>query len=218
LTFKTSKEQREKSRAKSAEKKVNKAENNLSKFESENPEFAVWWTDSNFDFAISLKQAVMKWGDLTEGQYNAGKRCIEKFNATKLSREVVKSQSQSVDISKIEMAFEKGRLNKIKLRLLDGDNSFIFSRAPESGKNAGSVYVVIDEQYLGKITGGKFIKSNSCSAILESSIINACIDPLQSAVAYGQRFGICSCCGRELTNQESIDLGIGPICHEKFFF
>ena len=28
--------------------------------------------------------------------------------------------------------------------------------------------------------------------------------------------GACSCCGRELTNQVSIDRGIGPICAVKF--
>jgi hypothetical protein len=35
-------------------------------------------------------------------------------------------------------------------------------------------------------------------------------------VAYGKRTGACSCCGRELTNGESIDRGIGPICAEKY--
>jgi hypothetical protein len=41
-------------------------------------------------------------------------------------------------------------------------------------------------------------------------------DPEQAAVAYGKRFGQCSVCARELTNEDSINRGIGPICAERF--
>lgn len=41
-------------------------------------------------------------------------------------------------------------------------------------------------------------------------------EPQAAAVAYGRKTGVCSCCGRGLTNAESIRLGIGPICREKF--
>lgn len=34
---------------------------------------------------------------------------------------------------------------------------------------------------------------------------------------YGKRFGTCCMCGRELTNAESVELGIGPVCREKAF-
>ena len=33
----------------------------------------------------------------------------------------------------------------------------------------------------------------------------------------GQETGTCSCCGRTLTNELSISLGIGPICREGWF-
>lgn len=41
-------------------------------------------------------------------------------------------------------------------------------------------------------------------------------NPLDAAVRYGQLTGKCSCCGRTLTNHESIEAGIGPICAEKW--
>ena len=41
-------------------------------------------------------------------------------------------------------------------------------------------------------------------------------DPLAAAVAYGKRTGRCCCCGLELTHKDSIDLGIDPICRDKF--
>ena len=37
------------------------------------------------------------------------------------------------------------------------------------------------------------------------------------AQEFGKRTGTCVCCGRELTNEESILLGIGPVCREKMF-
>jgi hypothetical protein len=39
---------------------------------------------------------------------------------------------------------------------------------------------------------------------------------LEEAAAYGRATGICCCCGRTLTNPESIAAGIGPICAGRF--
>lgn len=217
---KTSPEQREKARNSAAKKKVNKAEQNLANFEEANPAIAAWWTGSTFPFAEAMREAVVKWGALTPNQMAATVKCVDKFNNAKAARETRIENAAPVDISGLEAAFRNGQANKIKkpkLRLAEGDNSFVFSLAPMSGQNAGAVYVASEEQYLGKIINGKFVKSFDCSSEMERSVIAACVDPLQSAVAYGRRFGICSCCGRELTNGESIDLGIGLICRSKFF-
>lgn len=40
-------------------------------------------------------------------------------------------------------------------------------------------------------------------------------DPRAAAIDYGRQLGRCSVCNRELTNPESIDAGIGPICAGK---
>lgn len=37
----------------------------------------------------------------------------------------------------------------------------------------------------------------------------------EDAAQYGHRYGICACCGRILTNAESIDAGIGPVCRAR---
>jgi hypothetical protein len=39
---------------------------------------------------------------------------------------------------------------------------------------------------------------------------------LEQAAKYGKATGRCLVCGRELTNPESIELGIGPICASRF--
>lgn len=42
-------------------------------------------------------------------------------------------------------------------------------------------------------------------------------DAEQVFAEYGQRFGVCCLCGRELTNERSVYEGIGPICKRNAF-
>lgn len=92
------------------------------------------------------------------------------------------------------------------------------SMAPAHGVNAGALYVVrkADDQYLGKIKDGRFQAVRECSADEAAAVARVVSDPKAEAIAYGQRTGNCCICNRELTNHASIDLGIGPICAEKF--
>ena len=56
----------------------------------------------------------------------------------------------------------------------------------------------------------------ACDDPTRERVVAVASDPHAAAKAYGARTGECSCCGRELTNAESIELGIGPICRDKF--
>lgn len=126
-----------------------------------------------------------------------------------------RTDGAAVDVSKIEVSFAAAMQNGIKrpkLRL----GSFMFSRAPDTGKNAGSIYVKEGEAYLGKITGGEFLPTRECGDERKANVVTVAADPAGAAKAYGMRTGSCSCCGRALTNGASIDLGIGPICAEKY--
>jgi hypothetical protein len=38
----------------------------------------------------------------------------------------------------------------------------------------------------------------------------------EEAASYGKLYGVCCVCGRTLTNEESIEAGIGPVCAGKF--
>lgn len=40
---------------------------------------------------------------------------------------------------------------------------------------------------------------------------------VEQAAAYGHLYGICVCCGRDLTDEQSIANGIGPVCAKKYF-
>ena len=51
-----------------------------------------------------------------------------------------------------------------------------------------------------------------------ATLTEAASDPLSAAMRHGHATGECSCCGLPLTNKESVRLGIGPICREKWGF
>lgn len=40
--------------------------------------------------------------------------------------------------------------------------------------------------------------------------------PLEDAKKFGRLYGVCLVCGRVLTNEDSIEAGIGPVCGQRF--
>jgi hypothetical protein len=189
-------------------------------FEAANPEIAEWWTDSTFEFAVSLRDQVLRGRVLSDRQMAAALNCAAKLKAKKQSKVTREAQAVEVDVHFVVDAFAKASdtLLRPKMRLLGRhDQTFVLSMAPAHGANAGAIYVKLDNVYMGKIAEGRFMRSYECTAANEADIVDACSRPEQAAIAYGQRFGNCSICDRTLTNALSIELGIGPICRGKFF-
>jgi hypothetical protein len=174
-----------------------------------------------FDFARSMVEALTKYGHLTEKQHATVTRLrladAERDAARKAEREAREANAPVVDVSLIEKAFATAQSKGIKRpkMILNG---LKFSLAPAHGRNAGALYVVRkdDDQYLGKIMGGRFTRVRECTVEQEAEIVKIASNPHAEAVAYGQRTGNCCICNRELTNHASIDAGIGPICAEKY--
>ena len=224
LTFKTSAKQREqgrKSAARAAERKVEERRTKVEQWQDEHASEMAWINAKadSFDFAFSMREALMKYGHLTTAQLAAVRKCLLRDEERELQRARERAEreklSATVDITPIVEAFEKARANGIrspKLRL----DTFVFSRAPDHGANAGAVYVKEGETYLGKIASGKFQPSRDCNPETQARILVVCADPATAATAYGRRYGRCSICGRELTRNESIDRAMGPICAERF--
>lgn len=81
---------------------------------------------------------------------------------------------------------------------------FYHVNKPTEGRWAGYVFVNVqagDEQH-------SIRNRESRDAILAA----IAADPKAASLAYGRELGHCGVCGRTLTNPESIDAGIGPIC------
>ena len=120
-----------------------------------------------------------------------------------------------ITVEAIAQSFAAAHRNGIKRPKLRLD-TFVFSLAPDTGRNAGSIYVTESGTYLGKVTDGRFYGARECDDPTRDRIVAVASDPHKAAKAYGAKTGECGCCGRELTNGESISLGIGPICRDKF--
>ena len=216
LTHKTSPEARAKatvSRARTAERN---AESNWAAFTAANPEVAAWMDgNASFEFAVSLKAAVLRYGDLTDRQLASAQKCVEgqkTRDADRAAAAVARADAApAVDVGAIEAAIATAVARGVKRPALRVAG-LRFSLAPVTGKNAGAVYVKEDGIYLGKVAGGKLFASRDCSAAQAAAIVEVAADPKGAAIAHGRLTGQCSICSRELTDPKSIDLGIGPIC------
>jgi hypothetical protein len=173
------------------------------------------------EFAAKMGVAVIQYGHLTERQMETVQR-LAKADAERdaqwaKDRAERDANAPAITVAKIEAAISAAIEHGIKrpvLRLA----SFKFSPAPVTGKNAGAIYVKsTDGEYLGKVQEGTFKRAfGTCTEELAAEVVAVAADPEAAAVAYGKRFGQCACCGRELSNAESIERGIGPICATKF--
>lgn len=136
---------------------------------------------------------------------------------------VTQSTAPVVNDEALRAAFDRASAAGLKRPRITLDGVQI-SVAPSTGRNAGALYVKqratgdAEGVYLGKIAGGRFIKSSDCTSDQADSVAALIADPARTAVAYGQRTGRCCICNLELTDPESIERGIGPICATRFGF
>jgi Family of unknown function (DUF6011) len=90
-------------------------------------------------------------------------------------------------------------------------------------KNGESLcWIMWNDKCVGKIENAevtlwrsKFAQPDQINTVL-AMLREFDADPLAAAVKYGKLSGTCCSCGRDLTNDGSIEAGIGPICAKKF--
>lgn len=90
-------------------------------------------------------------------------------------------------------------------------------------KAADTVNVTSDERafaartFYGRITpGGSFQPTRSCAPGVAETLADLATDPASKTAAEGKRTGACCFCGRELSTKESLHVGYGPVCAEKY--
>ena len=168
------------------------------------------------DFASSLVQQYDRKRSLSDKQLDAAERMLAKIAAN----QAAKAAAPSVDLTRVHAMFAKAMASGHK-RPVYRAAGLALSLAPLSGRNAGSIYVKDDEtgDYLGKVTEDlRFNPLRTAPEWAAEALSRIARDPSAAAVEYGRETGRCSCCGRELTNPDSIALGIGPICKERWGF
>jgi hypothetical protein len=169
-------------------------------------------TARNFGFAASIMFQLECKGKISEPQLASVRKCMEGEKDREAAIAMRSLEAPALDMPEVEKAFLAALQNGVrspKLRLA----GFKFSPAKPNSANPSAVYVVGDgDTYLGKVLGGKFLRVASCTPEQEKAIIEAATDPKAAAIAYGLKYGKCSVCGRDLTDKDSIAMGIGPIC------
>lgn len=222
--FKTSEQQRANNRASRVRREAEKALNNTQLFAEQYPAENAWLQNASMrdnNFAQSLLRGIGKYGSLTEKQLAAVRRIIMQDEERAAQREK-QAEQLTVDLSdllhRFGMAKEAG-LKRPKIIL----SGVMFSLAPEHGKNAGCIYVKSDKDqwgersYLGKVTPeGRFYPSRDCTEEQKAQVMAFGQDVINQAKAHGEQHGNCCFCARELTTDESVANGYGPICAERY--
>ena len=125
------------------------------------------------------------------------------------------SHVNDLDMSGLVKIFANASQHLKRPRLHIGD--LVFTKAPSTGKNAGYLYAKFQDEYAGKISpDGSFMKAWGCSEETVNKIKAISQDPMAAAQAHGHDTGNCSACGRLLTNELSVQIGIGPICRGRW--
>jgi hypothetical protein len=96
-------------------------------------------------------------------------------------------------------------LREEELAALDDDE------VAEGYRKGGEYYGELKAKFV-KITGGvKHLQQESKRPGVEVRLLKK-----EEAIHFGKLYGICAICGRLLTDETSIEAGIGPICASKF--
>lgn len=164
------------------------------------------------EFAKSLVDQFTRKGSLTEKQWDAANRMVAKVGATAARKERLTCE---MDVSRISRLLDDAAKSKLKRPVFHAAD-LSFSLAPSYGRNSGAVYVKGDETYLGKIMGGLFQPSGAATFETVQAVRRVAEDPLGAAVQYGRMTGRCACCNRKLSDPKSVELGIGPVCKDRW--
>lgn len=224
-TFKTSPEARVANRERAADRKVAAAATAWDDFAAAQPVAAAWIVAKadSFDFAAKLREAVARFGSLTEGQLAAVQRCVDRDTVRaqeRTQRQQNAPQVASEGVDRLKAAFDtaaayiaaNGLTRKTPKITIGG---ITISPAKATSKNPGALYVKDGEEYLGKIAGGRFVAQQVCSAEQQAKVLAFVADPAEAAKVYGQTTGVCCVCNATLRSEWK-NRGIGPICAQKF--
>lgn len=222
--FLTSKADRQKARAQRQNRVAVKQADNIAQVKSDHPglvDFLIGASEWS-EFAKSVLEGISKYGSISDKQLSAVSSMKAKCDARQAEKNAQKAEEKKpldLDLSKLFELFNNATGSGLKKPRLNIHNLAV-SKAPEHGNNAGCLYLKVGGEYAGKITPDFQLRvlrefndqRDSITGVLSGLTDN----PLEYAKEYGRQTGICCCCNRELTDPESIQAGIGPICQGKW--
>lgn len=182
----------------------------LAAWTAAHPEAAAWLSNSDLDFAASLRAGLARWGGLTERQLQAVERIMAGEKARAADAGDPAAQAAPVECARLLQALALALASGLKRPSLHAAG-FVFSLA--KGK-PGVVYVKDARSgwYCGKVDGGAFHGMPALPADRRTAIVEVLSDPEAAAIAHGKLTGKCAVCSRPLSDSESVARGIGPVC------
>lgn len=101
--------------------------------------------------------------------------------------------------------------------LAPGGGEFRLSVAGAQSQAPGSIQVVLDEQWIGRVTPtGVVVGKLARRPDLIAALLDIAANPAEAAAAYGALMCRCSFCDRPLTDDGSVEVGYGPICAARY--
>jgi len=178
--------------------------------------------DKKINFLASLIEQHTKGRKLSTRQIEVANNIIAE-RALKENDAVLLEETEGFEklTAKFSKALEKqGQLKGVKII-----TSIITLKSAKHSTVANPIIYVLgteDKVYYGKIVNSLFVAVSNVNhariAVITNELKEIQGDLSKAAVSYGKRFGICSCCGRVLTDPTSIEAGIGPVCAENWGF
>lgn len=184
------------------------------------PDVARWLRENkdSSDFADSLLTYVKRNGTLTERQFAAVNSAIAK----RAKSSVASAKAERFETAQLYAAIASSRAKGAKApkirTVLFIDEIFPCEVEFKAKAFEEAVHVKVNGDYQGTLVGEALAgRQVTCGSFQVDAIKEALLNLESASIAYGRHTGQCSCCGRVLNNPESIALGIGPVCREKFF-
>lgn len=153
------------------------------------------------NFASNCLHSLRQYGTISDKQNAAIER--------NLSSVPTLSESSGLDLSNVPAG---------RYAVPDGDTRLkVMIKKPEPpSKWAGWIFVTDAAEYGHRQNYGRQAPGKPYSGNIRDALAVIARDPKAAAMAYGKLTGTCGICGRHLEDEESVALGIGPICRGKF--
>lgn len=213
-SFRTSPEQRAKSRKQAVARKERQAAEAADAAEQYLAEHDLLdWVKANegwSEWVAKTRASVVKYGSLTPKWLASAESAREKWLAKQASREAERAASAAERLDLTDVPAGRyavpGGETRLKIRI----------NKPSKGKWVGWVFVDDGAEYGNRQSYGRQAPDGVYVGKLVEQLKAIAADPKAAMAAYGHLVGHCGVCNRLLEDEESVARGIGPICAQKY--
>lgn len=168
-------------------------------------------------FARDIAQQMTLGKPLTERQRRAAEKMMQKVKAKDASRKAAEGAMEGVSFTGLRDAFTRASTgSKLKRLILRAPNLRIKpAKSRRAAAEIGTLFVADDAgRLVGRIneSGDLIAVGVGPNAEQRTALKSFADDPSAAARRYGKMMSSCAVCGRALSDEKSVELGIGPVC------